>query len=138
MPINGIVTKTAENEFLTDLILNPLDGARLKLFSNNVTITSDTVLADLNECTFSGYGVGTLTGWGAPAIQLDGSSASAPNEVSFTPTSAGGSGIIYGGYCTNNGGTKLLFAYNYATGGIVLAMGVSLKVTPTFSVLSRF
>ncbi len=49
-----VFTNTGKQSLLRILLSSTL-GAKVCLFSNNHTVTLTTVLADLTECTFSGY-----------------------------------------------------------------------------------
>lgn len=138
MSINAIVTQEAEINFLSELITTLLDGCNCHLFSNNITVSPATVLTDFVECTFAGYAESAFTAWSSPAIDGDGAAASTPSNAAFTPTSGGGSGTIYGGYVTDPGDSELLWTWNYPTGGITVAIGITLYVSPNFTVLSRF
>lgn len=138
MSINAVVPQDAESNFLANLISNLLTGADVHLFSNNVTVSPTSVLTDFTECTFAGYVEQSLGTWSTPAIQGDGSSGSSPDDVSFTPTSSLGSGTIYGGYVTDSTDTMLLWAWNFPTGGITVAQGITLDLSNLFTVLSRY
>jgi len=138
LAINAIVPEEAEINFLSELITTLLDGCNCHLFSNNITVSAATVLTDFTECTFTGYAEDAFTAWSSPAIQGDGSAGSTPGDATFTPTSGGGSGTIYGGYVTDPGDAELLWAWNYPSGGITVAMGITLHVSPLFTILSRY
>lgn len=138
MAINAIVPQLGEINFLEELISVLLDGCNCHLFSNNYTVTSTSILTNFTECTFAGYAADAFTAWSTPIIQGDGSAGSTPGDATFTATSGGGSGSIYGGYVTDAGDTELLWAWNYPSGGITLADGITLHVSPLFTILSRY
>jgi len=63
---------------VTDMKLNaedgyngPLDGATILLFKNNYLPTKDTVLADLTECTFTGYSRSSAVTWATPQMSSE-------------------------------------------------------------------
>jgi len=138
LAINAIVPQDGEVNFLETLISAILDGAKCHLFSNNYTVIPTSSVGDFTECTFTGYAASDFTTWSTPTIDGDGAAASTPADATFTPTSGGGSGTIYGGYVTDSGGSELLWAWNYPSGGITVAMGITLHVSPDFTVLSRY
>lgn len=138
MSINAIVPQDGETGFLNVLIADVLTGANLHLFSNNVTVDATSALTDFTECTFAGYAEQPLDTWSIPVIEGDGSSGSSPADVTFTPTSSLGSGAIYGGYVTDSTDTVLLWAWNFPTGGITVAQGITLDLSNLFTVLSRY
>src|SRR6185437_8809383 len=49
-----------------------LSGAKLALFSNNVTPQPSSVWADLTECVYSGYAESAVVVWGPPVNEVDG------------------------------------------------------------------
>jgi hypothetical protein len=114
---------------LDALISGLFSGAKLKLGSNNVTISETTVLGDFTECSFTGYSAQTLSGFGSAADDGSHHAFSTASPAGFTPSSSSGS--IYTAYITNSGGTVLLGAATFAGAPITVAGGVTLSVTVT-------
>jgi len=73
-----VVVNEGLESILRSLLRDSVLGTEIRLFTNAVAVTVDTVLADLVEATFPGY-VGipanTLT-WPDPAINVDGEAES--------------------------------------------------------------
>lgn len=89
---------------------NLYDGAKVHLFTNNITPSEATVLADLTEATFPGYTTGgvAITTWGAAYLDVDGNAIVDGNEVQFQPSDDTTPETAYGWYLTDGGGTDLL------------------------------
>jgi hypothetical protein len=112
---NPIITDNGMSEILATLLDGANDWAtandppKLHLYQEDVPITPATVLADLTECTWTGYAAVTLN---ALVAALDPSSVPLlANTVvsSFTggnPLTVPGQAAGY--YWANNGGTKLI------------------------------
>lgn len=115
---------------LTALLAGPYVGAKLVLYSNNVTITETTVLGDFTPCTFPGYSDQTLSGWSTPTDDGSHHAASTPSPASFTP-SGSASGNIYGAFIADSGGTHLLDAGQFDSAPLNVPDGTTLVVTPT-------
>lgn len=138
--MNGIIPQVGELAYASQDIANLLNGAKARLFSNNYTVLATTVLSDLVEASFSGYSAQLLSGWSTPSIGGDGSAGTYPAPVTFTPTSSGGSGNLYGYYITDSTGTILLAVWNFTSppSAITVPIGVGLQIQPNYSVLSRY
>lgn len=96
---------------------SPVSTAKLRLYSNNVTPSNATVLADLTESSFSGYSAVTLSGWSSPVVTAH-VAQSDPSSITFTITS--GTATVYGWYATNSAGTRLLWAQRDPSAPITL------------------
>jgi hypothetical protein len=81
--------------------------AKLRLYTNNITPSTSSVVADFTEATFTGYAAITLPAWPASTLASH-IATSAQASQTFTITS--GSQNVYGWYITDSGGTHLLAA----------------------------
>ena len=94
-----------------------LDGnVTLHLFDNNHTIVETTLLGDLTEIAYGGYLDVPLNG--ATNGGIDASDRDTWNwpNATFTATSTSGLPVTaYGYYVTDNAGTTLLWAENFAS-----------------------
>lgn len=104
-------------------ILTAVVGANLKLhlFSNNVTPSDSTVLADLTESTFTGYAAVTLSSgsWTDSGVTAH-QDTFTYLAVTFT-NSSGSNATVYGFYITDSGSTKLV--------GVALFDGSPITIT---------
>jgi hypothetical protein len=98
--------------FLSDFESDRLGNAAyvFRLYTNNVTPGTGTVIGSFVEAAFAGYvpvGGNTIT-WNAPA--LVGHVATANGTPINFVNSSGAAQTVYGVYVTNAAGTKLYFA----------------------------
>lgn len=102
---------------------------KLRLFVNDYTPVLTTVLADLTQCTATGYAAITLAGgtW-TFATASDIVTASYAGQ---TFTFSGTGQTVYGYYVTNNAGTKCLWAERIGTAYVIPGGGGSLTIIPT-------
>jgi len=107
----GVCTKTGQVQIL-NLVLN-IANNKLKLFSNNVTPTVDTVLGDLNVVSGGGYADVTLVA--ANWVISPGSPSSALYNafINFTFTGVPAVATVYGYFIVDNGG-NLLFVERFS------------------------
>jgi len=108
----------------------------LRLFTNNATISGSTVLANLTECTLSGYSALALTSasWSSAVTASGKGSTSYPTlTFNFTNVSAGN---IYGLYLTSNTTGLLVAAEKFSTVRSVIN-GDSLSVTLNLTLSSE-
>jgi hypothetical protein len=89
------------------------DTLQLKLYTNDATITSATVVGDLTECVDGGYSAYALTpGSWTVTWSTDRSIATftVDNTITFAGTTS-----IYGAYITNAAGTILIGVADFGT-----------------------
>jgi len=130
------VSKLAILELLADTG-NLLDAVKVGLYSANVTLTVDTVLADLTPADFSGYAISGVVVWGTPFIDGTGRVLMTGDEKEFVATSPFTvSNTVYGYYITESTPTTLLYAEAFTTPRIISAASQGLTVLPTFDCLS--
>ena len=103
-----------------------IDERKLKLYVNDATITTATVVGDLTECTTSGYAAYALPGasW---TVSWSTDKSIANFTVDNTITFAAGV-TVYGAYITNAAGTILIGAADFGAGK-TFASGDELKFT---------
>jgi len=135
---NLIVPLVCLAPYLQELIDAQLEGAKLRLFKNNVTVDKNTELGDLTEADFTGYAAKNLAGWSAPAPDGSDREYTSPAIVVFGPATGGASGNLYGVYATDSGGTQLLFAANLDGAPVSIPEDNVLNVNVTFTDISEF
>jgi len=134
-----IVPDVAELNMLKIILnVNPASNVALRLYSNELTLDGDTILADFTECPGgTGYAAKTLAS-GSWAISTDGLNkgyAEYASEQEFTFTVAQD---IYGYFVTNAAGTELLWAQQAAYAPVELPSGGGLfSVHPKFTLVSE-
>jgi hypothetical protein len=91
-------------------LVSNLNGAhvRIKLYKNNLTPTTATVLGDLVECDFAGYVNQEMTGWSVTGVSGHVVSVAADSKT-FTRTSTGAAQSVYGYYVTDLASALLLW-----------------------------
>ncbi len=90
-----------------------LASNKVKLFSNNITVTNNTVVGDFTEVSGGGYTAVTLTAANWGYTLADPLVALYSQFVEFDFTGAiGGSTHVYGYYITNSAGTTLIACEN--------------------------
>lgn len=129
---NMLNDPTAE---ITPTFLNSL---KIRLFKNNLTPGTGTVIGDFTEADFTGYAAISLSGFPASSI-VSHAASSTGSQVTFTvgssPTTTNN---IYGWYVTNSAGTKLYGCQRDANAPIAMAVaGAIYQVTPTFSAITQ-
>lgn len=118
-------------------------GAKLHLFSNNISPTPNNVLADFIECIFTGYAAASVT-WSAAFYDQNGIAVSSGGALLFVQSAVTVGDNCYGAYLTDTAGAVLLgaarldsppFPFNAANKALELAMqlaaagGVLIQVT---------
>jgi hypothetical protein len=98
-----------------------------RLFSNNVTPSTATVLSSFVEANWLGYVAVNLPAWGAPAFVAPDALSTAANPVSFTNQSSG-PGILYGYYLTDGSG-KYGWAERDPNAPVTLTPGQTYSIT---------
>jgi len=138
--VAGTVPTAAEVDTLTDMVASELNTWFMRLFSGNITPSGTTTLATMlaNEASFTGYAPVALTTWTTPTIDGTNAAISTSTQGQFTPTSAGGSGNIYGYFLTNSGGTKFFGVERFAGAPLSEPQNVTLEVDCTYSLITRF
>jgi hypothetical protein len=105
-----VMPHVGELQFLK-LLLN-INGNKLKLFSNNVTVVGSTVLGDLTEMSGGGYAAITLVA-GSWTFNSGTPSRAIYNAFqSFTFSGAPAVATCYGYYVVDAAGPNLLYAEN--------------------------
>jgi len=111
-----------------------LDGTKVILFQNNITVSAYTLLADLTLATFSGYAISAAIVWGDPYINASQQAESAGGSIQFTQTADTVTNIIYGyAVITDASPDVLQFAENFATPVAMAGIGSACIVIPRFT-----
>ena len=114
MPYPQVLPTAAMNANLAALIAattGPLNGAKLRVYVNAVSLTPAIVLADFTEATFTGYAAVAVT-WGTILNATDGTVFVPGGGIEFACTTAGTTQTAYGVYLTNSAGSTLLAAWS--------------------------
>jgi hypothetical protein len=104
------IPKASELKQLADLKTNVVDGGECGLFQNDYTPNADTVIADLTECTFTGYARVTLTTFTAPYLTAEGKGAIQSPLANFNTASPFTVGQLAYGYFVEDVDGDLLLA----------------------------
>lgn len=88
--IDGIVAELAQ---ATDW--------KMGLYTNSVSISTDTVWADITQATYSGFAEQNISASGSPAIDGTGKAAVALSPVTFTHSGSSVANTIKGWYVRN-------------------------------------
>lgn len=100
-------------------LVNRPPGYTLRLFTNNYTPVTTSVVGNFTEATFTSYAAVALSGWTAAAVTAHVASTTA-NPITFTASGAYQS--IYGWYVTDGAG-------DYVCGGRDAAAPVVMSAT---------
>lgn len=94
---------------LADLKTNLLDAGTIDLFQNDITPTDETVVADLDVATFTGYAQVALTLWTGPYYTSEGKGALLAPLAQFNTASPYTIGNqVYGYWIEDSNGDLLL------------------------------
>ncbi len=116
-----------------------IQSGKVRLFTNNVSVSNATVLGDLTECTsilVPGYAPVSISpaNWGAVTIGSHLAQSVATGSFNFTCSGGGTSTSVYGGYITDSTNTYLLSCWNFSAGPYTLINpGDEVKTTPTMT-----
>ena len=105
-----------------------LDAGFVCLFDNNFIPDRQSVPADFNEASFTGYARVQPAGFAAPFINGDGKAEIDSAAVDFTFTGGSGSAFIFGWYLLNAAETEVLMFCKFL---------VPVDLTPAMPLLSR-
>lgn len=110
-----MLTEAVIRQMLDELIAvdGQFDGAKLRLFKNNVEVGRDTVIGDLETCTFSGYADSAALVWVEPHLEPDNDEYTLSNtSVEFRSNTADPfvSGTAYGWALISGDVTPVLLA----------------------------
>lgn len=108
-------------------------GAKLHLYSNDLTPDQNTVLGDFTECVYTGYAALTVT-WSAPFIDENNIPASSGGEKLFPQTGVVAVDTCYGAFLTDTAGTQLLGSFRlddppFAFDALGKALTLTIKLT---------
>jgi len=110
----------------------------LGLFENNLTITANTVLADVVVCSWAGYLPVTMPRGDWSAAQITSFFAQTAFGTGFTIFECtGGTGTTRGYYVTDADANFLLWGEKFAD-PITMSTGIQVPVLPTLRMRSEF
>lgn len=118
-----------------DLLTGSTDftGAKLGLYSNDLSPTPGNVLADFTPCIYSGYAAKTVT-WSPAFYDGNGVAVSSSGELLFAQSGATND-QCYGAFLTDSAGTKLLASgrlddtpFSFNGNGVTLPLLLKLDV----------
>jgi len=112
-------------------LANPI----LRLFTNDIAVSPETVLADLVEATFSGYAEEALTGQ-AVAQDINGTNFVSFGDGEFTHNGGGTAESIIGYYLVNATDTALLLVERFPEPVPMEANGDKIQIAPRIPVPS--
>ncbi len=120
---------------ITGTFLNTL---KMRLFKNNLTPGTATVLGDFTEADFTGYSAASLSGFAASSAGGSGAASSGDAKTFTVGSSPTTTNNIYGYYITDSGNTKLYGCQRDPNAPRSMAIaGDTYTVTPTFSGVSQ-
>ena len=126
-----IVPNESEVEMLTRMFR--AEGSKLKLFSNNVTLSETSTIGSCTECATGGYAQKSLTTAWTCTTPGGGTSSASFAQQTYTFTSGC---TAYGYYVTNSAATIMLYAETFTDGPYVIpAGGGTILVTPVFEAI---
>lgn len=132
----GIIAVDQVDAALTLQKAVDFDGGELCLIKDNILITKDTTLADLEaaKADFSGYAEATIATWHDPFRDAAGSVwMRAPSQI-FEHNGGGTDNTIYGWYFKNAGATKKVCAGNFATPIVMSPTSDGMTVEPAVKI----
>jgi hypothetical protein len=88
---------------------------KIGLFKNNVTVVDTTVLADLTEADFSGYGAAQTLVFGTPFTDGSGRGKMTAATITFTHSGGATANTVYGSFIKDSTTGKLLKAETWDT-----------------------
>lgn len=119
---------------LADLIAliaasGPWDGAKIRLYKNNVEPDPSMELADFEQADFTGYGDSSDIVWGTPFFKTDGSACVTSDlkvfTVGSTPTVFN---TLYGYVVLDDAGTGWIFGRKFDTPIVLSGAGQAVEV----------
>lgn len=115
------IVKASELKQLLKLKAEILDGGTMDLFQNDITPTPDTLIADLDVATFTGYAQVTLTTYSAPYLNAAGAGAILTPLAQFNTASPFTIGNVVYGYWIEDVDGLLVLAGRFPNAPIAMA-----------------
>lgn len=113
-----------------------LNGSKLALFTNNPTLSENTVPADLTAPIYAGYAQVVVTWQTTLERQSNGDLALAGSSSLFAPTSSATPDTITGVAMLNSAGTSVLWAYKLTNAVPMPDKYSFMQITPFLSLKS--
>lgn len=108
----------------------PLNGAVVRLFKNNLIPDQTTVLADYEEADFTGYAESSAVVWESAFTDILGQGHVLGDLKTFAQTAVTVTCTVYGWYLVN--GTTLLAGNRFDVAQPMNAIGNAVNVVPSF------
>jgi len=109
------------------------DSCDVKLFSNNIGVSPNSLIADFTEADYTGYASQTLGATPVAMLNPEGDIAAQFPHLTFTPTGTTVTNTIYGYWVEGTGGgtgDRVLFAANFDPPVVLSGPLTSLIVEP--------
>lgn len=133
----GITFDELKLKIATDTITNYLSGCTLRLFTNNITPNHGDAFGTYVEPVATGYAPITLNAWGAPVLGTDLFYSSANPTVNWLNSGGVSWPTVYGWFYYNPGVPVIISGSRFQA-PIVLGIGQTLPMAPTFSFGSEY
>lgn len=133
MGVLAVPTQQSMDDLTAKIALTDYVGAKLHLYSNDLTPDANTLLTDFTEAVFDGYAAKTVT-WSAVFIDENGVPTSSGGELLFSQTGIVTTDNVFGAYLTDTAGTTLLGSFRlddppFAFDAAGKALTVTIKLT---------
>lgn len=106
------------------------DNCYLRLFVNDITPSSSSILGDFTEASFEGYSEVAIEDWTSPTINESDQAESDGDPAAFSAVESD-SGNLYGFYLVDSTNTTCLLAGRFDSAPIVVPAGSTLTITPS-------
>lgn len=108
--MQNVVTGSQLKSELSDMVAagGPYENPKMILITNEADIPPEAALADVDQPTFTGYGVSTAVTWGTPHIDADGNAVVLGNPKEFKCTADSTEETVHHVGLVSNDGLTLL------------------------------
>lgn len=110
----------------------PLNGAKVRLFKNDISPGPDTVLANLVTADYGGYADSPAVVWSAGDTDFDDRAVLVGASQNFAPTDSVTPNTIYGYCIMDSTSTNLLFAERFPNSVDLTSPADILVIVPMF------
>lgn len=108
------------------------NGAKIGLFTDDITPSRATILADLHPPTYTGYALSAAVVWGAAFTNDNGAAEILGDGKQFPCTADSDEETVHGYYCANAAGTGLLWAERFDEPQTISQAGQNIFVLPRY------
>lgn len=125
---------------LLDLLKLGWGQPRVKLYQNNVSLTSVTVIGDFTEATFNSYVGIDAVNWTTPGIDGNGRARTVADPLQWAKAAGGASNAtVYGYYVIQVASGTLLWAEAFPGGPFPMVnLGDIITLSPRLTLVSEF